>query len=337
MNLIELVKELDQMVVEGRYAEAVHRFFMPDVHTVEFDGKRTNGKIAKLQEIRTFADSIQKGNHASVVSQTVNGDVTMTEYAFDFSMKDGSEMRLAEVVRRQWKDGKVLSEHYYQGALDENDREEIPHYRSVNYYEKFVGENIPDNDPNGLVSEIHVYETGVADDIRVAVDISHTFIGDLVIKLESPSHKLAFLHGREGGSDDNIQKTFTGDIFNAMMGDEVQGVWKLIVEDRNWQDKGKLNWWGLELHSESNDDLSRIEGIGPKIAELLKAAHIRSFAKLAITPLETLESILDAAGGRFELADPGTWAEQASLAAEGRWAELDALQKELVGGKRVEA
>ncbi len=64
------------------------------------------------------------------------------------------------------------------------------------------------------------------------------------------------------------------------------------------------------------DDLEIIEGIGPKIAGLLKAAGITTFAQLADVDLERVQEILRAANLR--LADPTTWAEQARLAASRR-------------------
>ncbi|HLE50733.1 MAG TPA: hypothetical protein VI755_01630 [Anaerolineales bacterium] len=82
------------------------------------------------------------------------------------------------------------------------------------------------------------------------------------------------------------------------------------------------------------DDLSVIEGIGPKISALLQAAGITTFAKLAATETSQIQQILTAAGIR--LADPGTWAEQARLAAAGDQDGLQALQDRLKGGRKVE-
>ncbi|MBX9448313.1 MAG: DUF4332 domain-containing protein [Taibaiella sp.] len=87
---------------------------------------------------------------------------------------------------------------------------------------------------------------------------------------------------------------------------------------------------------EAGDDLTKIEGVGPKIAEVLHAAGIVTFADLTAKSAEEVKEILDAADGSFNLADPATWAQQAQLAADGKWDELQALQDELKGGKEVE-
>ena len=81
------------------------------------------------------------------------------------------------------------------------------------------------------------------------------------------------------------------------------------------------------------DDLKKIEGIGPKIEELFHAAGIMTFAQLSETSVEAMEAILTEAGPRFSTHNPGTWAQQAGLAAAGKWAELKAWQDELDGGK----
>jgi predicted flap endonuclease-1-like 5' DNA nuclease len=89
---------------------------------------------------------------------------------------------------------------------------------------------------------------------------------------------------------------------------------------------------GFEL--KSADDLEVIEGIGPKIAELLYAAGVKTFAQLASTTPARIQTVLDAAGANFKLADPGTWPDQADLAARNRWAALKAMQDGLTAGVR---
>lgn len=81
------------------------------------------------------------------------------------------------------------------------------------------------------------------------------------------------------------------------------------------------------------DDLTVVEGIGPKIAALLHARGIATFAQLAATTPEALRGFLDAAGANFKLAQPQTWPEQAAMAAQNRWADLKAYQDRLTVGR----
>lgn len=82
------------------------------------------------------------------------------------------------------------------------------------------------------------------------------------------------------------------------------------------------------------ENLTKIEGIGPKIAGLLNADGIVGFAALAKAKQPKLKAILEAAGSRYKMHNPSTWPEQAKLAAAGKWEELKKLQDELKGGKR---
>ena len=81
------------------------------------------------------------------------------------------------------------------------------------------------------------------------------------------------------------------------------------------------------------DDLTKVEGVGKKIAALLIAENITSFTALAKTSAKQLKLILDAAGNKFKMHDPATWPKQAKLAAANKWDDLKILQKELKGGK----
>lgn len=81
------------------------------------------------------------------------------------------------------------------------------------------------------------------------------------------------------------------------------------------------------------DDLKIVEGIGPKIADLLIKEGITTWKQLSKTSPETITGILQAAGPNFQIHDPGTWPRQAKLADEGKWDELKKLQDELSAGK----
>ena len=80
------------------------------------------------------------------------------------------------------------------------------------------------------------------------------------------------------------------------------------------------------------DDLTIVEGIGPKINELLIDNGIKTFAELAEQTVPQIRAILDKGGARFRIANPATWAKQAKLASTNKWAELKKLQDELSAG-----
>ncbi|MEE9445056.1 MAG: helix-hairpin-helix domain-containing protein [Cocleimonas sp.] len=79
------------------------------------------------------------------------------------------------------------------------------------------------------------------------------------------------------------------------------------------------------------DDLKKIEGIGPKIADTLNGAGVTTFAKLAGMDRDAIKVILDTVS-TLKSKEPKTWPQQAQLAADGKWDELKVLQDELMGG-----
>ena len=78
------------------------------------------------------------------------------------------------------------------------------------------------------------------------------------------------------------------------------------------------------------DDLTKVEGIGPKIAETLVAAGVATFADLSTKKAEEISTIIAEVKGSHT---PDTWPEQAKMAADGKWDELKAWQDEMDGGK----
>lgn len=87
------------------------------------------------------------------------------------------------------------------------------------------------------------------------------------------------------------------------------------------------------VEDKSTDDLTKVEGIGPKIQEALNAAGINTYADLAGKDADSLKEILTNASSRLASHDPTTWPEQAGMAAEGKWDELKKWQDELDGGR----
>lgn len=81
------------------------------------------------------------------------------------------------------------------------------------------------------------------------------------------------------------------------------------------------------------DQLTKIEGIGPKIQEICYAAGIKTFAQLAAKTAKELNALLQEAGPRYNVHDPKTWPMQAKMAADGDWDGLKKWQDELKGGK----
>ncbi len=114
------------------------------------------------------------------------------------------------------------------------------------------GMSIPDNLDAGIERSLSVSKAGLLDSIEVELDITHTYIGDLVVELVSPGLTSVLLHNRTGGSANNIIKTYSlnnASALQVLLGETVKGAWKLKVSDHAGVDQGKLNRWALKIVS----------------------------------------------------------------------------------------
>ena len=104
---------------------------------------------------------------------------------------------------------------------------------------------IPDNNATGITSTITVSgRTGNApSNTQVAVNIVHTYSGDLVVELVAPDGTVYTLQSRVGGSADNIVKTFTTNLSS----EAINGAWKLRAKDRASTDTGYINSWSITM------------------------------------------------------------------------------------------
>lgn len=117
-----------------------------------------------------------------------------------------------------------------------------------------------------------------------------------------------------------LQKNLTSGRAAGATGETDSKVEKLLIK------MGVIKRW-------KQNDLTAVEGIGPKISGLLQADGITTWRELANAKVERIQGILDAAGKRYKLADPSSWPKQAEMAADGRWDDLDEYQDFLQGGK----
>ncbi len=125
-----------------------------------------------------------------------------------------------------------------------------------------------------------------------------------------------------------------------------EGKWDELIAFQKKLDKGKTGKTGstdskLEkimirlglIRKWRKNDLKAVEGIGPKIAKLFNENGITTWESLSKASISDMNAILEKGGERFKLANPSTWAQQAKLAFQGKWEDLQALQDELNGGK----
>lgn len=90
----------------------------------------------------------------------------------------------------------------------------------------------------------------------------------------------------------------------------------------------------IQVDPAKADDFKIIEGIGPKIEELINKEGIFTYEQLSNTNPIRISNILKNAGPRFQMHDPSSWPQQAKLANEKRWQELQILKDKLIAGRQ---
>ncbi len=155
---------------------------------------------------------------------------------------------------------------------------------------------IPDRDSAGARNSIRVDEAGSLASIKVGVDISHTFIGDLRLTLIAPSGRQVVLHERNGGSADNIRRSYdlaTTPGLSAVAGDPIQGDWVFWAQDLAAADSGTLNRWELEIEMRATAMVEVQETPGAQIPDNNPVGIERTLAVAESGQIQDLEVSVD--------------------------------------------
>ena len=115
MSLQTTVAALNEKVLKGEILDAVKTFFAENSSTTDFDGTVETGKAAHITKMEGFLGNIANVNGITLHHSATEGTISMTEYTFDFDMKDGSKILWHEVIRRVWENDLVVAEQYFQG------------------------------------------------------------------------------------------------------------------------------------------------------------------------------------------------------------------------------
>ena len=114
MTIKEQVQRIDAVVSTGAIVDAVKEFFADNANTSDYGNGGTTGKVEMIAKMEGFAGAIAKVNGITHHHSIVDGNVSASEFTFDFDMKDGSKIYWHEIIRRIWNDeGKVIQEEYF--------------------------------------------------------------------------------------------------------------------------------------------------------------------------------------------------------------------------------
>jgi hypothetical protein len=114
MCIKEQLTAMDALVSKGEIVDAVKEFFADDATTSDYGNAGTGNKAQMVQKMEGFAGSIAKVNGITLHHSIAEGNVSDSEFTFDFDMQDDSKIYWHEIIRRVWNDeGKVVKEEYF--------------------------------------------------------------------------------------------------------------------------------------------------------------------------------------------------------------------------------
>ena len=114
-NLEEKLKDLNQLVLDGRLLDAFDKYYHDDVHMQENEMPPTIGKIANAEREKQFLNDIVEFRNAAVLNMAVSDEVSFVEWKFDYTHKDWGVRNYTQVSKQQWKDGKIIHEQFFYG------------------------------------------------------------------------------------------------------------------------------------------------------------------------------------------------------------------------------
>ncbi|WP_420603632.1 hypothetical protein [Flagellimonas sp.] len=114
MDIKSLATKMDGIVAQGAIVDAVKQFFAEDATTADYNGVATTNKQQMVEKMEGFAGAIAQVNGITHHHTIVDGNVSASEFTFDFNMKDDSKIYWHEIIRRIWNDnGEVVQEEYF--------------------------------------------------------------------------------------------------------------------------------------------------------------------------------------------------------------------------------
>ncbi len=111
-NIQDLETRLNALIQQGKILDALNTYFAEDASFQEGTSKPRVGRKANEEFLKGFLGSLKAFNGAKLHAQAVNGNLSFSEWTFDMVGPEGPIV-WNEVFRREWRDGKVISERYY--------------------------------------------------------------------------------------------------------------------------------------------------------------------------------------------------------------------------------
>lgn len=114
-SILDMTQDLAHLAGSGQWHEAITTYYADDVTITESTGETFQGRDTQLDRMKEFGNSIKEMHGGGVHAITANEDqgVSMVESWLDATFADGNRMKMEEVERYRWKDGKIVDVRFY--------------------------------------------------------------------------------------------------------------------------------------------------------------------------------------------------------------------------------
>jgi hypothetical protein len=115
MNIEANVKNLNQLVLEGKMMDAFEKYYADDVVMQEINMEPTVGKDANREREIKWLEGITDFRGAEVKNIAIGNNVSMVEWFMDYSHKEYGDVKMSQVAVQTWENGKIVNELFYHG------------------------------------------------------------------------------------------------------------------------------------------------------------------------------------------------------------------------------
>ncbi len=112
MDTRELDRQLNELIIQGKTADAFQRFYAEDVVAQENDDAERHGRDSWMRTRQEMEKNIKKFD-ARVLANAANGDVSFSEWEYNVEIEGMGAMKIVQVAVRRWKGGRVVRERFY--------------------------------------------------------------------------------------------------------------------------------------------------------------------------------------------------------------------------------
>ena len=355
MNAIQdLVNNLDFLVENGRFNEAISRFFADSVITEGASGAKTLNKAEKISTIASFIDSLGSTEYIKFHDNVVFDNKTISKFTFIFKA-NGKLVKWHELIERHWEADKVIYEYYTQGSLSDLKKaikiakkrmkieqeksstviQEKPVKVKVNKaVQKEIAAEFKEDKPIGRPKKssktnaspktpASSNKTSKAG--KVASGAKSTGTSSDPKKTSSKTSEVSKVKDQSTSTDIKPRRgrpRKDAKVFETKAPQQKTAAKNKISHTPKTTAKKSVGRPRKVVKIAPND-FKVIQGIGPKIEQFLKESGIDTYEKLAVANVEHMAAILlEKGGSRYNANSPATWPAQAQILVKSGLDEL---------------